>query len=73
MSIRAIVLVLSVVVLMLGGLWLVQGLGLVTVPPVLCVADCEPLLGPSPGWALAGLAAILLGMGGLRFARRRRS
>jgi hypothetical protein len=57
---KKVALVLGVISVLLGGLWLVQGLGLVHVRPILCVADCEPLQGPSLAWAVAGfiLAAV---------------
>ena len=64
--------VFGVVLILLGGLWFVQGTGLVTVSPILCVAECQPLEGPSLPWALAGLAALLLGAALLRFSLRRR-
>ena len=64
---KAIVLVVSVVVVLLGALWLMQGLGLITAQPVLCVADCEPLVGPSVTWALAGIVAVAAGLAGLRY------
>ena len=37
----------SVLGVLLGGLWLVQGLGLVQIRPILCFADCEPVQGSS--------------------------
>ena len=43
---------------LLGGLWLLQGLGVVQLRPVLCFADCEPIQGPSATWAVIG--AVLL-------------
>ncbi|HTN62286.1 MAG TPA: hypothetical protein VL147_12155 [Devosia sp.] len=58
---KTISLLIGVVGVLLGGLWLVQGLGLVTIPPILCVAECEAITGPSPGWALAGIAMMLAG------------
>lgn len=69
---KALVLVVSVVAVLLGGLWLLQGLGLLTIQPILCVADCEPLVGPSAGWALAGIVAVVLGLSGLRYVSGRR-
>jgi hypothetical protein len=36
----------GVILALLGGLWLVQGLGLVTIEPIACVGACEPLAGP---------------------------
>jgi len=63
---KALVLVVSVVAVLLGGLWLLQGLGLLTIQRILCVANCEPLEGPSTTWALAGVLVVALGLAGLR-------
>ena len=49
------------VAIAIGGLWLLQGLGVVHLRPILCVADCEPVRGPSVGWTLAGLAMLGIG------------
>ena len=48
---------------LLGGLWLLQGLGLVRVRPILCFADCDPIQGASTVWAAAG--AVLTAAGGV--------
>jgi hypothetical protein len=57
----------------LGGLWLVQGLGLVTIAPILCVADCQPLEGPSPTWAVIGFVVLAAGAFALFQALKRRA
>jgi hypothetical protein len=62
---------IGAIAVLLGGLWLVQGLGLVTIPPILCVADCETLEGPAPEWAVAGAALLLAGLGVIWWALRR--
>jgi len=67
-----LVAILGVIAMLLGGLWLVQGLGLVTIAPILCVADCETLEGPAPEWALAGAALLLVGLAALWWSLRRR-
>jgi hypothetical protein len=64
--------VIGGIAILLGGLWLVQGLGLVTIKPILCVADCETLEGPAPAWAVAGGVLLLAGAGVLWWALRRR-
>ena len=69
---KIIVVTASVIAVLLGGLWLVQGLGLVTIPPILCVAECEPLEGPSPVWAAIGAVLLALGGFGLFRALKRR-
>ena len=61
--------IIGVIALLLGLLWLVQGLGLVTIPPILCVADCEALTGPDLGWAMAGLGLMLAGAAALVWSR----
>jgi hypothetical protein len=48
---------------LLGGLWLLQGLGIVHIRPILCFADCAPLQGPSATWAAIG--ALVLSAGGV--------
>jgi hypothetical protein len=59
--VKTIILVPGVIAVLLGGLWLLQGLGLVHIRPILCFADCEPIVGPSPGWAIAGAVALVAG------------
>lgn len=69
---RTFSLIAGVVIALLGAFWLLQGLGLVTVKPLLCVADCRPVEGPAPGWSLAGLVALALGIAGIRIGAARR-
>jgi hypothetical protein len=57
---------------LLGGLWLLQGLGLVHVKPILCFANCAPVQGPSTVWALIGGVLLLAGLAALARAARRR-
>jgi len=64
--------IVGVVAVLLGGLWLLQGLGIVTIPPILCVTDCAPLEGPSVPWAIAGGVLLVAGLLGLAYAFRRR-
>ena len=63
----------GVILALLGGLWLVQGLGLVSIEPVACVGACEPLEGPSPVWAAIGLVVFAAGCAALFLAFRRRA
>lgn len=69
---KIVLLILGVVGVLLGGLWFVQGLGIVTIPPILCVAECEPLEGPSAPWAIIGFAVLAAGLLALWWALRRR-
>ena len=64
MTKRQILLVLvGVGVASLGVLWSLQGAGAVHVRPVLCVSNCKPIAGSSPGWLVAGVAVLLAGLG----------
>jgi hypothetical protein len=56
-------LVFSVMAVLLGALWLLQGLGVVHLRPLLCFADCAPVQGPSVTWAAIG--AVMLTVGGV--------
>jgi hypothetical protein len=60
---KIIALIFGVITIMLGSLWLLQGLGLVHVRPILCFADCAAIQGASATWAIIG--GVSLGMGGL--------
>jgi uncharacterized membrane protein (Fun14 family) len=53
--------IVGVICLMLGSLWLLQGLGVVHVRPILCFADCAPVQGPSLMWAIIGLLLVSAG------------
>lgn len=60
---RIAALICGILAILLGGLWLLQGLGVVHIIPILCIADCVPIQGPSVGWAVIG--AVTMGIGGL--------
>jgi hypothetical protein len=56
---------------MLGTLWLLQGLGAVHMRPILCVADCAPIQGSSPTWAVIGGVVAVIGVLAVVYAVRR--
>ena len=58
---KKLVFALGVIGVLLGGLWLLQGLGVVHIPPILCVADCAPIQGSSPTWAVIGFLTVTAG------------
>ena len=60
------------ILVLLGGLWLLQGTGLVVIGPFACVAECETLEGPSLPWALTGAVALAAGVGLFWFSLLRR-
>jgi hypothetical protein len=59
---KKIALVVGVISVLLGGLWLLQGLGVVHVRPILCFADCAPIQGASPTWAIVGFLLVSAGV-----------
>jgi hypothetical protein len=68
-----LVLVVGVISVLLGGLWLLQGLDLVHVRPILCFADCVPLQGPSPTWAIIGFFVVTAGVIAILYSLKRRT
>lgn len=52
---------IGLIVALLGMLWLVQGLGIVQVDPVLCAGDCEPITGGSVEWTVVGAITLAVG------------
>ena len=45
----------------LGLLWFLQGTGILRMRPILYIANCEEIVGPSPLWAGAGLIVLVIG------------
>ncbi|RBI63964.1 hypothetical protein DMJ13_05510 [halophilic archaeon] len=63
MNAKATVLtILGATVALLGTLWVVQGLGIVRIAPILCVADCEPIAGRSAQWTVIGVLVSFVGI-----------
>jgi uncharacterized protein (DUF3084 family) len=69
--VKTLALIGGVISVVLGGLWLLQGLGVVHVPPILCFADCTPVQGASLVWAVIGGLMITAGALAVFFALRR--
>ena len=46
---------------LLGGLWLLQGLGIVQMQPILCFANCVSVQGSSATWTVIGAAVAAAG------------
>ncbi len=68
---RMIGVLFSVIAMLLGGLWLLQGLGIVQLRPLLCFADCAPVQGPSAQWSVIGAITLALGGLGVVWLRKR--
>ena len=61
----------GVIVALLGMLWLIQGLGIVQIDPILCAGDCEPITGRSIEWTVIGAIASFVGSVIIRAGLRR--
>jgi hypothetical protein len=70
---RIVALVCGIIAVLLGGLWLLQGLGIVQLQPILCFADCVAVQGPSVTWAVVGAIALAVGGFGIAWSRRCRA
>jgi hypothetical protein len=46
----------------LGLLWFLQGIGILQIRPILCVANCEEIVGGSPSWAVVGVTTFIIGI-----------
>jgi hypothetical protein len=64
--------VLGVILMLLGLLWILQGADLIQIRPILCFADCQPLVGGSPLWLTIGVATLVIGLAITVLVRRRR-
>jgi len=62
-----VVLILGIILALLGSLWFLQGTGIIHLNPIMCVAECEPITGTSPLWAIIGAMAFA---GGIILIRR---
>lgn len=68
---KRIALVVGVLSVLLGGLWLLQGLGVVHVRPILCFANCAPVQGPSSTWAIIGVSVLTAGVLAILYSGKR--
>ncbi len=61
-TMKTMALVTGVISALLGGLWLLQGLGVVHIRPILCFADCAPIQGASLAWTIVGFLFVAAGL-----------
>ena len=67
----AVLTVIGAIVALLGMLWVVQGIGIIQIDPILCVGDCEPITGRSVQWTVIGAIALFVGSVIVRAGLRR--
>jgi hypothetical protein len=65
---RTAIVALGVGFAALGLLWLLQGSGVVHMRPLLCFADCQPVVGTSAPWLIAGAIMFLVGIAAVGLA-----
>jgi hypothetical protein len=67
-------LIIGVIAASLGILWFLQGSDLVHIKPILCFANCQPLVGKSPQWQYTGVITFIIGvvLAGVALKRIRR-
>lgn len=63
--------ILGALVALLGALWVVQGLGIIQMDAIFCVADCGPITGKSVQWTVSGVLALFAGIVTVRAGLRR--
>jgi len=68
---RIIRIIAGLILAALGVLWVLQGADLIRIQPILCFANCEPLVGGSPTWLAVGVVTLVIGV--LLLLPRRRS
>ena len=69
--IRIVGILIGAFIASLGLLWFLQGMAIIQMRPILCVANCEPIVGGSPFWAAAGAVAFVVGIVVALFSARR--
>ncbi len=55
------IILIGIILTLLGLLWLLQGIGVIQVCPVLCFANCECITGGSLVWAIVGAVVLVIG------------
>jgi len=65
---RIFKIIVGIFIASLGVLWVLQGADLIWIKPVLCFADCEPMVGGSKVWL--GVGSVSIAIGGLLLFRQ---
>ena len=58
---QIIAIVTGIILVLVGGLWFLQGSDIVHIKPILCAADCTPITGHMPQWQIIGALTCLAG------------
>jgi len=49
----------GIVLVLLGGLCILQGADVIRIRPILCVADCKPVTADSTAWLVTGVVGLV--------------
>lgn len=53
---------MSAILIGLGTLWLLQGLDIIHIKPILCFVDCDVISGKSSFWQVVGTITLIIGL-----------
>ena len=70
---KSVGVLIGIVAVLLGGLWLLQGIGVVNLRAILCFADCDPVQGSSATWVAIGLLVLTAGAAAALWCWKRRA
>jgi hypothetical protein len=56
-----IAIIIGIILVLVGGLWFLQGSDIVHIKPILCAANCTPITGHVPMWQIVGLITCFVG------------
>lgn len=59
---RIALLFLGIILTLLGLLWFLQGSDIIHLKPLLCFANCEPIVGKSLQWQIIGAITFIVGV-----------
>lgn len=59
---QIVAIIFGIISSLLGLLWFLQGSDLVHIKPILCFADCQPIIGKSFQWQIVGAITFIVGV-----------
>ena len=59
---KSLTAIFGAIAVLLGSLWILQGLGAVQIRPILCFVECAPIQGSSRTWTIIGFLMVATGV-----------
>ena len=59
---KSLTVIFGVITVLLGSLWMLQGLGVVQIRPILCFVECAPIQAASRTWTIIGFLMVTTGV-----------